>query len=284
MAQKTLKTRGTKTNYPSDVSDEEWEFCAPYFCLMKEDAPQRDYSLRGMFNAVCYIVCAGCPWRMTPNDLPPWSTVHHKRERWIKAGCCACSPRSPSTFGGDPLWTHSAKHSGEWRARGLRRLQANKSGQVADLVKQVQTVTAPSVNATSRRGRPTRSPPLRGQVGRSQTRLCPAASALGGRTFLRLGQPFILQAGGWQSSNSGRIIARRWSNIFRSFGKTQGECNRVNIAPSQRRKWLFPACSIPPTAARLPSASSSPTLRTCRDRRSPLTRGRGSGVSSPSPA
>ncbi len=131
MAQKTLKTRGTKTNYPSDVSDEEWEFCAPYFCLMKEDAPQRDYSLRGMFNAVCYIVCAGCPWRMTPNDLPPWSTVHHKRERWIKAGCCACSPRSPSTFGGDPLWTHSAKHSGEWRARGLRRLQATQGFQSA---------------------------------------------------------------------------------------------------------------------------------------------------------
>ena len=35
------QTQGIKTNYPSDVSDEEWEFCAPYLTLMKEAAPQR---------------------------------------------------------------------------------------------------------------------------------------------------------------------------------------------------------------------------------------------------
>ena len=81
------KTRGTKTNYPSDLSDEEWGFCAPYLMLMKEDAPQRDYSPRAIFNAVRYMVRAGCPWRMIPNDLPPWSTVHQQAQRWIKAGC-----------------------------------------------------------------------------------------------------------------------------------------------------------------------------------------------------
>jgi transposase len=81
------KTRGTKTNYPSDVSDEEWAFCAPYLMLMKEDAPQRDYTMRAMFNAVRYMVRAGCPWRMIPNDLPPWSAVHAQAQRWIKAGC-----------------------------------------------------------------------------------------------------------------------------------------------------------------------------------------------------
>lgn len=81
------KTRGTKTNYASDVSDEEWAFCAPYLTLMKEDAPQRDYTMRAMFNAVRYMVRAGCPWRMIPNDLPPWSAVHAQAQRWIKAGC-----------------------------------------------------------------------------------------------------------------------------------------------------------------------------------------------------
>ena len=81
------KTRGTKTNYPSDVSDEEWAFCAPYLTLMREDAVQRDYSLRAMFNAVRYMVRAGCPWRMIPNDLPPWSAVHQQAQRWMKAGC-----------------------------------------------------------------------------------------------------------------------------------------------------------------------------------------------------
>ena len=81
------KTRGTKTNYPSDVTDEEWAFCAPYLTLMKEDAPQREYSMRAMFNAVRYMVRAGCPWRMIPNDLPPWYAVHQQAQRWIKAGC-----------------------------------------------------------------------------------------------------------------------------------------------------------------------------------------------------
>jgi transposase len=81
------KTRGTKTDYASDVTDEEWAFCAPYLTLMKEDAPQRDYTMRGLFNAVRYMIRAGCPWRMIPNDLPPWYTVHQQAQRWIKAGC-----------------------------------------------------------------------------------------------------------------------------------------------------------------------------------------------------
>jgi transposase len=87
MPRKTFKTRGTRTNYPSDVTDEEWEFCAAYLTLMKEDAPQRDYTLRSLFNAIRYMVRAGCPWRMIPNDLPPWQTVHQQAQRWIKAGC-----------------------------------------------------------------------------------------------------------------------------------------------------------------------------------------------------
>ncbi|MBA2585290.1 MAG: transposase [Chthoniobacterales bacterium] len=81
------KTRETKTDYASDVGDEEWAFCAPYRTLMKEDAPQREYTLRGLFNAVRYMVRAGCPWRMIPNDLPPWYTVQQQAQRWIAAGC-----------------------------------------------------------------------------------------------------------------------------------------------------------------------------------------------------
>ena len=64
------KTRGTRTNYPSDLSDEEWAFCARYLTLMREDAPPRDYPLRATFNALRYMVRAGCPWRMMPHDLP----------------------------------------------------------------------------------------------------------------------------------------------------------------------------------------------------------------------
>jgi len=76
-----------RRGYPSDVSDEEWAFCAPYLTLMKEDAPQREYALRELFNGLRWLVRAGCPWRMMPNDLPPWTAVQQQTQRWLRAGC-----------------------------------------------------------------------------------------------------------------------------------------------------------------------------------------------------
>jgi len=73
--------------YPSDVSDEEWAFAAPYLCLMREDAPQREYPLREVFNALRWMARAGAPWRLLPNDLPPWTVVYQQAQRWIAAGC-----------------------------------------------------------------------------------------------------------------------------------------------------------------------------------------------------
>ena len=72
--------------YPSDVSDEEWAFVAPYLALISEDAPQRVYSLREVFNGLRYIVRSGATWRMMPNDLPPWEMVYQQSQRWLKAG------------------------------------------------------------------------------------------------------------------------------------------------------------------------------------------------------
>ncbi len=72
--------------YPSDVTDDEWAFIAPYLTLMTEEAPQRDHSLREVFNGLRWIVRAGAPWRMMPNDLPPWFTVYQQTQRWINAG------------------------------------------------------------------------------------------------------------------------------------------------------------------------------------------------------
>src|SRR5215218_6398049 len=72
--------------YPSDVSDEEWAFVAPYLTLLREDAPQRDHSLREVFNGLRYAVRSGMPWRWLPGDLPPWYTVYQQAQRWIKAG------------------------------------------------------------------------------------------------------------------------------------------------------------------------------------------------------
>jgi len=72
--------------YPSDVSDTEWEFLAPYLTLMREDAPQREYPLRDVFDAVRYVVKTGCQWDFLPHDFPPASAVYQQARRWVSAG------------------------------------------------------------------------------------------------------------------------------------------------------------------------------------------------------
>lgn len=76
----------TRKAYPSDVSDEEWAFVAPYLTLMREDAPQREHSLREVFNGLRWMVRTAAPWRMMPHDLPPWHTVYQQAQRWFNAG------------------------------------------------------------------------------------------------------------------------------------------------------------------------------------------------------
>jgi len=75
-----------KERYPSDVSDDEWAFVAPYLTLMTEQAPQRMYPLREVFNGLRYITRSGAPWRMMPHDLPPWHVVYQQTQRWLSAG------------------------------------------------------------------------------------------------------------------------------------------------------------------------------------------------------
>lgn len=75
-----------RESYPSDVSDDEWEFVVPYLALMREDAPQREHPLRAVFNGLRYIVRTGMQWRFMPNDLPPWHTVYQQAQRWLAAG------------------------------------------------------------------------------------------------------------------------------------------------------------------------------------------------------
>jgi transposase len=72
--------------YPSDISDAEWALVAPYLTLMTEDAPQRDYPLREVFNGLRWMARGGSSWRMMPHDLPPWYVVYQQMRRWLKAG------------------------------------------------------------------------------------------------------------------------------------------------------------------------------------------------------
>src|SRR4029453_8061907 len=71
--------------YPTDVSEAEWALVAPYLTLMTEDAPQREYPLREVFNGLRWMVRGGSSWRLMPHDLPPWNVVYQQTQRWFKA-------------------------------------------------------------------------------------------------------------------------------------------------------------------------------------------------------
>ena len=73
--------------YPTDVSDEEWAFVAPYLTLLREDAAQRVHPLRDGFDALRWMVKAGCPWRRLPGDFAPWQALEQQSKRWMQAGC-----------------------------------------------------------------------------------------------------------------------------------------------------------------------------------------------------
>lgn len=72
--------------YPSDASDAEWAFLAPYLALVREDSPQRVHPLRELLNGLRYAAKIGCDWRSLPHDLPPWHAVYQQARRWMAAG------------------------------------------------------------------------------------------------------------------------------------------------------------------------------------------------------
>jgi transposase len=126
--------------YPSDVSDEEWAFVAPYLFLMKEEAPQREHATHEMFNALRYLVRAGAPWRLLPTNFPPWQSIYGQAMRWMAAGCFEAlvhelrvllrlaAGRSPQPSAVVNRCPHPARQRGERKPSRLRRTQ-EKEGQ-----------------------------------------------------------------------------------------------------------------------------------------------------------
>ncbi|WP_027133456.1 IS5 family transposase [Geminicoccus roseus] len=72
--------------YPTDCSQEEWAFVAPYLTLLPEEAGQRRHDLRAVFDALRWLMRAGAPWRMLPGDFPPRHAVYDQARRWMMAG------------------------------------------------------------------------------------------------------------------------------------------------------------------------------------------------------
>lgn len=73
-----------KRDYPSDLSDAEWELLQPFFFQATGRPASQDR--RPILNALFYMARTGCQWRMLPKDFPGWQTVKSCFYRWKAKG------------------------------------------------------------------------------------------------------------------------------------------------------------------------------------------------------
>jgi putative transposase len=70
------------TNYPSNVSNSQWQVISKYLDVERS----RKYELREIVNAILYLVKTGCQWRMLPGDFPQWTIVYYYFSVWKQNG------------------------------------------------------------------------------------------------------------------------------------------------------------------------------------------------------
>jgi putative transposase len=71
-----------KRSYSTDLSDEEWGCLKPHVAPPNKRGRPRTHSSREILNAIFYVLKSGCPWRLLPQDFPPWETVYWWFRRW----------------------------------------------------------------------------------------------------------------------------------------------------------------------------------------------------------
>jgi transposase len=58
--------------YQTDLTDAEWRVIAPHLPMPCATGRPREWPMPEILNGIFYVVRAGSPWRLLPNDLPPW--------------------------------------------------------------------------------------------------------------------------------------------------------------------------------------------------------------------
>ena len=76
----------TVTRYQTDLTDAEWWVIAPHLPKPCAMGRPREWPMREIINGIFYVIRAGCPWRLLPNDLPPWGTIYRWFATWRDDG------------------------------------------------------------------------------------------------------------------------------------------------------------------------------------------------------
>src|SRR5260221_10026782 len=125
-------TLPTRPPYPSDVSDEEWAFVAPYLTWLPEDAGQRRHTLRGLQRtalsgarwhslapAAARLPALGTGLPAVPPLAGGWLFRDHGRGPALALAPDSQTARAAN--GGDPGQPHAAGDAGERQSSGIRR-------------------------------------------------------------------------------------------------------------------------------------------------------------------
>jgi putative transposase len=75
-----------RLKYATDMNDEDWSVVEGLIPKAHEGGRPRSVDMREIFNAIFYILRAGCAWRLLPHDLPPWQTVYGYFRRFCEDG------------------------------------------------------------------------------------------------------------------------------------------------------------------------------------------------------
>jgi putative transposase len=74
------------SSYPSSLTDEQWSLIEKLLPAFGGFGRPPVHQRRLIVDAILYVVCAGCPWRMLPHDFAPWPTVYGYFRRWRQQG------------------------------------------------------------------------------------------------------------------------------------------------------------------------------------------------------
>jgi transposase len=72
--------------YATDMTDAEWALIEPHLPAAKRLGRQRQVALRGVVEALLFLLRTASPWRLLPRDFPNRSTVQHCFYAWQVAG------------------------------------------------------------------------------------------------------------------------------------------------------------------------------------------------------
>lgn len=68
--------------YPTNLTDNQ------YYAILRiiNDNRKGKHSLKGVFDAIFYLLKTGCQWRMLPSDFPKWERVYYYFQKWSLNG------------------------------------------------------------------------------------------------------------------------------------------------------------------------------------------------------